>query len=385
MRVTLGDFEATPQMIERVVDTLRSGRLSYGSQSQELESELAMLHNTHYGVLSNSGTSSLVVALQAIKELHGWPDGSEVLIPAVTFVATANAVLQCKMIPVPVDVHVFYYDMDPYLIDQHITSRTVAAIPVNAFGKPADLPTITQICAHRNLLVLEDSCESMHVAIAGRPVGSWGEVGVFSFYMSHILTAGVGGVGITDNYDLARKMRSLVNHGLSLDNLPGPDRYDPSFLGRNFEFETVGHSFRITELESALALEQLVTLPDVISSRTRVADIYDDILSEFDDMLYLPRVRLNSTSSWMMYPLLMKEQDKNGIMRWLRGRGIEVRDLLPLINQPCYKGMFDSHKYPVALNLERRGLYIGCHPGITLEQQEYVAQAFREYRRYHAS
>jgi perosamine synthetase len=385
MRVTLGTFNATPRMIDRIVRVLVGGRLSYGPESKELENEFAMLHNTHYGVLSNSGTSSLVVALQSLKEMHGWPDGSEVLIPAITFVATANAVLQCKMIPVPVDVHVFYYDMDPYLIDQHITSRTVAAIPVNVFGKPADLPTITQICAHRNLLVLEDSCESMHVAIANRPVGSWGEVGVFSFYMSHILTAGIGGVGITNNYDLARKMRSLVNHGLSLDNLPGPDRYDPAFLGRNFEFDTVGHSFRITELESALALEQLVTLPDVISARTRVADIYDDILSEFDDMLYLPRVRLNSTSSWMMYPLLMKEQDKSGIMRWLRGRDIEVRDLLPLINQPCYKGMFDTHKYPVALNLENRGLYIGCHPGITPEQQEYVAQAFRDYRRYHAS
>jgi len=384
MRVAIGTFEATPRMIDRVVRVLRSGRLSYGPESKELEQEFALLHDSLYGVLSNSGTSSLVVALQALKELYGWPDGSEVIVPAITFVATVNAVLQCRMVPVLVDVEPQYYDLNPRKIAGAVTDKTVACIAVNVFGKPADLLEISRACwENGKLTLIEDSCEAMLVEISGRKVGSVGKVGVFSFYMAHLLTAGVGGIGITEDYEIARKMRSLVNHGISVENLPGPDRYDPAFLGRNFEFDSIGHSFRITELEAAIALEELNRLYSIVDKRNAVAVYYDRLLSGFADKMQLPEVRPNSRSSWMMYPIVMRFQGKHEIMGWLRRADIEVRDMLPLTTQPCYKGMFNPSDYPVAQWINESGFYIGCHPGINHEQQEYVADVIYEYWRNH--
>ena len=382
MRVPIGTFEATPNIIDRVIRVLKSGRLSYGSESRELEQQFARMHDSKYGVLSNSGTSSLVVALQALKEMNEWPDGSEVIIPAITFVATANAVLQCRMVPVPVDVHVQYFDIDPFLIPRNVNEKTKAVIAVNVFGKPCDLPGILAICKAHNLVLVEDSCEAMGVNIANKPVGSWGEVGIYSLYMAHILTAGVGGIAITDDFDLAQKMRSLVNHGISLENLPGPDRYDPSFLGRNFEFETVGHSFRITELEAAIAVEQLKNLDEIVSRRQEVAEYYLAHLDPEEGTTIQPAVRPNSRSSWMMYPIVMRNMEKHRMMAWLRDNDIECRDMLPLVNQPCYKGMFDLTKYPVAHWIENNGLYIGCHQDTTQEQQRYVVDTFYDYRRF---
>lgn len=381
MKVTIGTFEASDRMIDRVIRVLRSGRLSYGPESRELEREFALLHDSHYGVLSNSGTSSLVVALQALKELNGWPDGSEIIIPAITFVATVNAVLQCKMVPVLVDVHPKYYDIDPYRIARAITSKTVACIAVNVFGKPADLAAISHVCWSNRIALIEDSCEAMLVDIAGRKVGSWGVVGVFSFYMAHILTAGVGGIAITDDYEIARKMRSLVNHGISVENLPGPDKYDPSFLGRNFEFDSIGHSFRITELEAAIALEELDRLKSIVDERNKVAMYYNELLGGFSRYMQLPEVRANSRSSWMMYPIKLHVHFKDRLVQRLRDNEIEVRDMLPLTTQPCYNGMFDPDDYPVARSINDSGFYIGCHPGITRGQQEYVADVIYEHWR----
>lgn len=381
MYVSLGTFEATPQIIDRTMGVLKSGRLSYGPESRELEKKFSRKHDSKYGVLSNSGTSSLVVALQAIKELRGWPDGSEVIIPAITFVATANAVLQCKMVPVPCDVCPDYYDLDPYQIGKWVTGKTVAVIAVNVFGKPADLPAISSVCKAHDLILIEDSCEAMGVNIANRPVGSWGTVGVFSFYMAHIAAAGVGGIGITDDFDIAQKMRSLVNHGLTVRNLPGPNRYDPSFLGRNFEFETVGHSFRITELEAAIAIEQLKDLGNIVYRRELVANEYDRFLRKYEDgaFLRLPRVRPNSRSSWMMYPIVMKYQSRIKIMAHLREWDIECRDMLPLVTQPCYDGMFRINLYPEALRIGNCGFYIGCHQDLDKDQLEHVENAFEDF------
>ena len=281
MQVSLGTFECNHVIRERVAAVLDSGRLSYGPQSKELEAIFAKQHMCKHGVLSNSGTSSLLVALEALKETYGWFDWSEVIIPATTFVATANAVIQARLTPVVVDVHPSYYDLDPYLIQPALTKNTVAVIAVNLFGKPADLQTISNMCHLHDLRMIEDSCEAMYVGISGNPVGSWGDIGVFSFYMAHIIPAGVGGMSITNNDDLALQMRSLVNHGLSYSNLPSADEYDPSFLGRDFVFDRIGYSFRITELEAAIALGQIDRVASIINIRQRVASYYNGILDEF--------------------------------------------------------------------------------------------------------
>lgn len=365
MAYTVGTFVATDEMRALVNQVLDSGRLSYGPLSRRFEKEFAHMHGCDYGVLSNSGTSSLHVALQAMKELYGWDDGDEVIVPALTFVATVNVVYHCRLKPVLVDIEPNYYAINPDLIGDAISSRTRAIIPVHPFGQPADMTRIMQVARDSELLVIEDSCESMFVDHNGKPVGSWGDVGCFSTYVAHIITGGVGGIATTNNLDLAHRMRSLVNHGIDLTELPIGREYEPSFLSRNFRFTSVGHSFRVTELEAAVLLPQLKTADRNTIHRALNAAKIVKIFSPYEEVVQLPRWRKNTEDAHMVFPLAMLYSTKTSIVEHLRKNDIEVRDALPLTNQPCYD--FNEADYPVARWMNESGFYIGCHTGLADE------------------
>lgn len=372
-KFTLGTFTATPAMREMINKVLDSGRLSYGPLCSEFEQRFANLHGCAYGVLSNSGTSSLQVALQALKELHGWADGDEVIVPSLTFVATINVVYHCGLKPILVDID-SYYALNPLLIERAITGKTRCIIPVHPFGLPADMKQIKEIADRYNLKIIEDSCEAMFVRTDGQFVGSWGDVGCFSTYVAHFITGGVGGVGITGNPDLALHMRSLVNHGIDLTELPTGDAYDPSFLGRNFRFSRIGHSYRITEMEAALLLPQLDDSAKMMAKRAFNASRIMNILSEYDGYLQLPKTRPGALHGYMIYPIVLREEPKEPIMAFLRQYGVECRDMLPLTTQPCYK--FKSFLYPVADYCNKHGFYIGCHQDLEDEAFDHLAEVF---------
>ena len=371
MTIGVGTFTVTDRMRALVNEVLDTGRISYGPMSREFERRFALIHESPFAVLSNSGTSSLHVALQALKELHDWQDGDEVIVPAVTFVATVNVVLHNRLTPVLIDVDPLYYEIDPYLIEQAITPRTRAILPVHLFGQPANMTAIMAIAERRRLKVVEDSCECMFVRHAGRMVGSFGDVGCFSTYVAHLLTTGVGGLGLTANPDLAACMRSLVNHGrdgiyLSIDDddEAGGEHLKEIIL-RRFNFERVGHSFRITELEAALGLAQLETWQAMIVQRQRNAARLSVLLAGLYPYIQLPRTRPNTEHSWMMYPIVMIHEDKHSLTEHLEAHGIETRDMLPITNQPAYRGLFRESDYPIAEWINRSGFYVGCHQDLT--------------------
>jgi perosamine synthetase len=190
--IGVGTFTASPLAKRLVMEALSNNRLSYGPMMQRFETELARMHGCRFGIMSNSGTSALLLALQALKELHGWADGDEVIVPAVTFVATANIVLHNRMVPVLVDVDRLYYELRPELIEQAITPRTRAIIPVHLFGQPADMEPIVAIARRHSLKIIEDSAETMFASCNGKRVGSLGDIGCFSTYVAHLIVTGVG-------------------------------------------------------------------------------------------------------------------------------------------------------------------------------------------------
>lgn len=376
IKFSLGTFKATPAMRSLVNKVLDSGRLSYGPLCREFEERFAFMHNCAYGVLSNSGTSSLQVSLQALKEIHGWADGDEVIVPALTFVATINVVYHCNLRPVLVDVDSFYA-INPLLIERAITRRTRCIIPVHPFGLPADMKAIKEIADVHKLKIIEDSCEAMFVSTGDSRVGSVGDVGCFSTYVAHLITGGVGGISICRDPDLALHIRSLVNHGIDLTELPTGESYEPSFLARNFRFSRIGHSFRITEMEAALLLPQLDTAAKTIATRQQHAHLITNILSEYDGHLQLPKTRFGAGHSFMVYPIVLREDFKGPIMNFLRQRGIECRDMLPLTIQPCYN--FKPFLYPVADFINKHGFYIGCHQDLEEEAFDHLADAFADW------
>lgn len=374
-QIGLGTFKATNEMIVRINQVLRSGRLSYGPMSQEFEQRLAAMHGCKYGVLSNSGTSSLLVALQTLKHIHNWQAGDEVLVPAVTFVATVNIVLQARLKPVLVDVEPDYYGMDPALIDRSITRRSRAIIPVHTFGQPCQMDDIKAIAAIHKLRILEDACETMLATFGGRLVGSFGDIGVFSSYVAHILVTGVGGIAITNNPDYAQYMRSLVNHGIDLSGLPSGEAYDATWFNRKFCFVRPGHSFRLTEMEAALGLAQLNDLPAIIETRQKNAAYLTRGLTHLKDRLQLPAVRPDASHSFMMYPLVcLQDGRRDNLMKHLNDNGIGTRLMLPLTRQPVYNGLWQADKYPVADWINKNGFYTASHQGLTQADLDYIIE-----------
>jgi dTDP-4-amino-4,6-dideoxygalactose transaminase len=384
-QIGIGTFEATPEMFRLVNQVLRSGRISYGPLSQQFEARFAEMHGCKYGVLSNSGTSSLLVALQTLKELHGWQDGDEVIVPALTFVATVNVVLQLRLKPVLVDVEPDFYGIDTEQLIRTISYKTRCIIPVHTFGQPCDMPEVQNTVNWLNpevypIKVMEDSCEAMAVKHCNTSVGCLSDIGVFSTYIAHILVTGVGGIATTNNPNYAKIMRSLVNHGIDLAELPTGEQYDPTWLARKFRFTRIGHSFRLTELEAALGLAQLDDLPAIIRKRQQNAAYLTEGLKPFEDRLQLPAIRPNTEHAFQMYPLVCRQEGvRDALCRHLESNGIETRLMLPLVSQPVYKGLWEPEDYPVARWIDDNGFYIGCHQNLTREDLDYTTSVFGDF------
>jgi dTDP-4-amino-4,6-dideoxygalactose transaminase len=377
-KIGVGTWECSDRERELVNEVLDSGRLSYGPYSKALEYEFAKIHAAQYGVLSNSGTSSLQVALQAMKELHGWKDGDEVIIPAVTFVATANIILHNNLTPVLVDVSSNTYNMNMSMAMDAVTKKTRAIIPVHLFGQPANMSWLTMFKT-KNIKVIEDACEAAFASQMDHPVGSWGDIGCFSFYIAHLLTTGVGGIGITNNPDYAAKMRSIVNHGRDGIYIDIDTEASREVVARRFKFDTIGHSYRITELEAALGLAQLEVWEEMIANRRVNAEYLTSNLESLGNRLRLPYTSISMQHSWMMYPLVVENEPKWGLVNHLEGCGIETREMLPLTNQPCYKGMWDESDYPIAKKINDSGFYIGCHQGLSISDLDRIVESIKEY------
>jgi dTDP-4-amino-4,6-dideoxygalactose transaminase len=371
-----------------VNEVLNSNRLTYGPMSKRFEREFASAHGCRFGLFMNSGTSALHIALAALKSRRCWSDGDEVIVPAVTFVATSNIVLHNGMKPVFVDVENDTYNMDPKKIEEKITPRTRAVIPVHLLGLPATMEPIQELAKKYDLAIIEDSCETMFAEYKGRRVGSLGNVGCFSTYVAHLLVTGVGGFAITDEPELAVDIRSLMNHGRDSIYISCSDDEDADssrleeIIEKRFSFVHVGHSFRCTELEAALGVGQIARADEILARRKEIANYFTAELSPYADALQLPTCPPDRTHSFMMYGLVLRHQPKKQLVNFLEHSNIETRDLLPLTNQPIYQRLFGKEledRFPVAKWINQSGFYIGCHSYMSDAEVEFVTETFHEY------
>jgi dTDP-4-amino-4,6-dideoxygalactose transaminase len=380
--IGLGTFSSNELTKKLVNEVLDSGRLSYGPMSRALERDFSKMHGCDFGVLSNSGTSSLQVALQAMKELHGWRDGDKVLVPSVTFVATVNIVLHNRMEPILVDVEPSTYGIDCSVIKtKDLDAKCI--IPVHLFGQPADMTYVNAIAEDHDMKVIEDSCETMFATHDDRMVGSMGDIACFSFYMAHLITAGVGGISTTNNPDYAAKMRSLVNHGrdgiyISIDDDNNSANLN-EVISRRFKFDSIGHSYRITELEAAIALAQLEDWESMINARRDNATALSQFLADVIEVS-TPFVSSKNTHSYMMYPIIVNSEDKWGLCEYLEKHGVETREMLPITNQPVYQDMIRHQgPFPIARLINEKGFYVGCHQDLDTSDMYRVSRLIRGY------
>lgn len=379
-RVDMGGFIISARQKKLVNQVLESTRLSYGPMTRKFEEGWAKLHQVKYALFCNSGTSALQVALHALREKYDWKNGDEVIVPATTFIATMNIVLQNNMKPVFVDVDPLTFNLDPKLIQQAITPRTRAIIAVHLLGQPADMKSIVAIARFHKLKVIEDSCETVSVSYAGKPVGGWGDVSCFSTYASHLVVTGVGGFACTNDADLATRIKGLYNHGRdgiyhSIDD----NAQGTQIMKSRFHFTHNGYSYRGTEMESALGIGHLERFHKELKKRQENASYLSKGLVNLEEAGYLklPITLPQAEHSFMLYGIVVnpKKVNRDSLIKRLEENGIMTRFMMPLLNQPVVMGMFGKNirkKYPVSDNLLNNGFLLGIHPELTKADLDYV-------------
>lgn len=381
MKASLADWQPTEKQIENVNKVVKSGRLTYGPFTRELEEKFAKLHNFKYCIFTNSGTSALQVSLAYLKRKFNWNDGDEILVPAVTFVASVNVILENRLKPVLIDIDPKTLNINPSLIEKKLSGETRAIMPVDLLGRPCDIEPIKYLAKKYGLKIIEDSCESMFVKHAnGSIVGSEANIACYSSYLAHIISTGVGGFLCTNDFNWAKDMRSMIWHGrddyyLSIDD----NKKDKAqLLKTRYRFDKPGYSYRLTEMEAALGVDELDRAKEIIAKRQFNAIALRDSLAEFEEYLELPDTLVDN--AWMFFPIILKRGiDRNNFCLFLENKGIQTRWIMPLINQPVYRGLWNVYDYPVANQLNRKGFLIGVHHFLTTKELKYIADCFKEY------
>lgn len=368
--IDVGTLRLSEQHINKVIGALRSNRLSYGPLTAKFESGFANLHANEYGIFTNSGTSALEATLMAMKALYNWKDGDEVIMPATTFVATHNVITHVGLKPVLVDVG-WDFNINAELIEEELTRRTRAIMPVHLLGRPSDMKSITSIAKRHGLKVIEDSCESMYMGGIGK-----GDVACFSFYVAHLLVTGVGGMAITNDKRLAKTIRSIIFHGRDdrYLKLEDDDKPTKEIIEARFRFLYPGYSSRGTEVEAALGLVEMDNLTRIVVERRNNAwflgsNLYEKNMNWFNKYF--------ENHAFMMFPYISKKRDK--LMMFMEERGITTRTLMPLLNQPVFKGLYKTKKFPVSKRLLKEGMLFGCHQDLSRRQLSKIVKTIKEF------
>ena len=380
--ITLGTLSISEQGKRYVNDCLDSNRLSRGKYTDRFEKGFAELHGCKHGVFCNSGTSALQIALAALKERYCYEDGDEVLVPAITFIATSNVVLQNNLTPVFVDVDPVTFNIDPDKIALKITNRTRAIIPVHLFGLPANMERVVSIAKYYGLQVIEDSCETMFAGINGKSVGSYGDMACFSTYVAHLIVGGVGGLVTTNSDKNAEMCRSFMAHGRDsiYTSIDDDDKISKDMIERRYKFDRVGYSYRCTEIEAAIALSELERWEENIATRRQNAWLLTETLKGLP--LQLPSIPEGYEHSYMMFPFVCHDGvDRDELLLYMEQKGIETRFMFPLLSQPIYRKLLGNllEQYPVAKRLEKQGAFVGMHQGLTDEDMFFIADTIKEY------
>lgn len=349
--------------IAAVVDVFRSGMLVQGVNVEKLEKNIAQCLNVKNAVAVSSGTATLHIALVAL----GIGPGDEVIVPAFSYVATANVVEIVKAKPVFVDIDIKSFNIDVNRIEAAITDKTKAIMPVHEFGLACDITEICKIAASHNLLVIEDAACALGAKENGKFVGSFGDVGSFSFHPRKAITSGEGGMLVTNDDDLAEKFRVLRNHGIS-------------YVSGKMEFIEAGFNYRMTDFQAALVNSQFQRFEKILEQRNKLAKIYLDELEDINS-IQLPSHPENKNHTWQSFHVLV-QSDRDQLILKLKEKGIGTNYGAQCIPHQKYyikKYNLDCNScFPNAMNAFLNGLAIPLYNGLTKKEILQIVSQLKE-------
>jgi perosamine synthetase len=309
MRIPLSAPDIGDAEVQAVAAVLRTSVLSLGPRLLEFERLFAARAGTAHAIGVSSGTAALDLALQAC----GVAQDDEVITTPFSFIASTNAILYRRARPVFVDIDPLTLNIDAARVEQAVTARTRAILPVHVFGLPAPMAAITEVASHHTLAVVEDACEAIGADVDGRLVGGIGTCGVFGFYPNKQMTTGEGGMVVTGDSGCASLCRSLRNHGRGEETEPGTH-------------DRLGYNYRLAELQCALGIVQLRRLNSMLAARERLAAFYERALCRDGDLLLPPAAVAGARRSWFVYVIQLHRRfgrdDRDSIVEALASRGI---------------------------------------------------------------
>jgi perosamine synthetase len=353
---------AEPSITEReityVCSAVKSGWVSsLGRYIVDFETAFAGYVGTKYALSTMNGTAALHLALEAL----GVGAGDEVIVPDLTFVATANAVAYTGAIPVFADIDPATWCIDPDSVREQVTGRSKVIIPVHLYGHPVDMDPLKGIAAEFGLSVVEDAAEAHGAEYKGRKVGSVGDLAVFSFYGNKIITTGEGGMVTTNSPELYERARHLRDHAMSAN--------------RRYWHTEIGYNYRMTNMQAALGLAQLERIDELLRKRAKVLAWYREMLSGRAGVTLNPQMNWAKPVCWMVCILLSpgNEGKRDRVCEGLREMGVDTRPFFhPLSALPMYGGALGmTHARDVAA----RGFNLPSSPSLSHEDVTYVADA----------
>jgi len=361
--------------IDEVVDTLRSGWITTGPKTKEFEKRFARHVGCRHALAVNSCTGGMHVALAAAEI----GPGDEVIVPTMTFCATANIVVHLGAMPVLVDVESDTLNIDLRRLEAAISPRTKAVIPVHLYGHPCDMDGVREIAENHNILVVEDAAHAVGAEWRGRPIGSLSPATVFSFYATKNLTTAEGGMITSDNDEYAEQMRLWILHGISRDAWK---RYSAEGSWY-YQVHIPGFKYNLTDLQSALGLHQLARLEKMTQERARLAQRYSDGLGDVPE-IELPVCRSWVRHAWHLYAIRLRLNmltvDRAAFIEQVKAEGIGTSvHFIPLHRHPYYRerfGLSDSD-FPVADAAYERLISLPLYTRMTDQDIDDVINAVR--------
>jgi len=356
--------EIGEEELQNVVEAVRSSWISgKGRFVDRFEDSFAKYIGVECGAAASSGTAALHLALAALDI----GPGDEVIVPDLTFAATINAVMYTGARPTLVDVNPEYWCIDIAKIEEAITPRTKAIIPVHLYGHPCDLDGVMEIAQRRGLYVIEDCAEAHGAEYRGKKAGSRGHVACYSFYANKVITTGEGGMCLTNDGRLSKKIRILRDHGMSPE--------------RRYWHETVGFSYHMTNLQAAIGLAQLEKVERFIEKRRQMAKLYAEELSHVDGITLHPEMSWAKCIYWL-YSILVDETEvkvsRDLLAERLREKRIDTRNLFyPLHEMPLYQ-KYGVSAYPASSRISNRGISLPSSTKLGEEDVVFIAQRVRK-------
>ncbi|GBE04762.1 putative pyridoxal phosphate-dependent aminotransferase EpsN [bacterium BMS3Abin10] len=350
---------------------------SAGSFVERFENTVAEYTGCTHAVATVNGTSALHVSLVA----NGITYGDEVIVPTLTFVAPVNAVRYCGADPVFMDCDKDTLCMDVEKLKGFLEENTYigkdnltynknskkpvkAIIPVHVFGHPSDMDSLLEIAGQYNLIIIEDASESLGSEYKGRKAGSFGHIGCFSFNGNKIVTSGGGGMVVTNNEILAKKIRHLTTQA----------RTDPF----EYDHDEVGYNYRLTNIQAAMGVAQMEKLDEFVSLKRKNAMLYRDMLAGLDDVEFLWE-KAGSKSNFWMYTIRVHKEHKKALIEYLLAKNIQVRPIWKLMHTlPMYKG-FQVYAIDKAIKAYESCINLPCSVSLKQEEVEYVSNNIANY------